>query len=107
MMIGMVLVFQMPTLVSFLAKMRLVTARAAVLTTTSDPWNQMVFAAPMIALYLLSIVIAWAVRPRVPEEPTEHDAGKLQLVIAATMIDQAARGRRRPAAGEFPRLWRR
>ena len=105
MMIGMVLVFQMPTPVLFLAKMRLVTARAAVLTTTGDPWSQMVFAAPMIALYLVSIVIAWAVRPRAPEEPAD-DSGKLRLVIAATMIDQAARGRRRPAAGEFPRLWR-
>ena len=125
MMIGMVLVFQMPTVVLFLAKMRIVTARflwrhikyailiifilAAVLTTTGDPWNQMVFAAPMIALYLVSIVIAWAVRPRGPLEPMEpaDDSGKLRLVIAATMVNEAARARRRSAPGEFPRLWRR
>ena len=36
---------------------------AAVLTPSSDPWNQTVFAAPMFVLYLLSIVIAWAVAP--------------------------------------------
>jgi sec-independent protein translocase protein TatC len=73
-------VFQMPTIVFFLAKMRLVTARflwnqlryailltfiiAAVITPTGDPLNQTIFAAPMIALYLLSIVIAWIVNPR-------------------------------------------
>jgi sec-independent protein translocase protein TatC len=80
MLFGMVLVFQMPTVVFFLAKMRLVTARllarnikyailvifivAAVLTPSADPWNQIVFAVPMIVLYLLSIVIAWAFAPR-------------------------------------------
>jgi sec-independent protein translocase protein TatC len=80
MLLGMVAVFQIPTLVFFLARMRLVTARflwrhikyaillifivAAVLTPSSDPWNQSVFAAPMIVLYLLSIAIAWAVAPR-------------------------------------------
>jgi sec-independent protein translocase protein TatC len=80
MMLGMSAVFQIPTLVFFLARMRLVTARwlwrhlkyavlvifivAAVLTPTSDPWNQTVFAAPMIVLYLLSILLAWAVAPR-------------------------------------------
>ena len=121
MMIGMVLVFQMPTVVYFLARLRLVTARflwrnikyailiifilAAVLTTSPDAWNQTVFAAPMIALYLLSIVIAWAVRPRGAAEPVD-DSGKLRLVLAATMVHEAARARRRPARGEFPRLWR-
>lgn len=37
---------------------------AAVLTPSADPWNQTVFAAPMIGLYLLSIAIAWIVAPR-------------------------------------------
>jgi sec-independent protein translocase protein TatC len=77
----MVIVFQIPTLAYFLARLGLVTARllwrnfkyavfvifilAAVLTPSADPWNQMVFAAPMIALYLLSIGIAWfCARPR-------------------------------------------
>jgi len=77
-------VFQMPTVVFFLAKMRLVTARflwnqlryailltfivAAVITPTGDPMNQTMFAAPMIGLYLLSIVIAWLVNPRNKEK---------------------------------------
>lgn len=80
MLLGMVLVFQMPTLIYFLAKMRLVTARflaantkyailiifivAAVLTPDGSGWNQALFAAPMIVLYLLGIAIAWAVAPR-------------------------------------------
>jgi len=80
MLLGMVLVFQMPTVIFFLARMRMVTARflahntkyailiifivAAVLTPDGSPWNQTLFAAPMIGLYLLSIVIAWVVAPR-------------------------------------------
>jgi sec-independent protein translocase protein TatC len=81
MMFGMVLVFQMPTVVFFLARMRMVTASflwrhiryavliifiaAAVLTPSSDPWNQTVFAAPMLVLYVLSIGLAWVVAPKV------------------------------------------
>jgi sec-independent protein translocase protein TatC len=79
MLLGMILVFQIPTVVFFLAKMGLVTARflwrntkyailiifiiAAVVTPSSDPWNQTIFATPMVALYLLSIGIAWMVAP--------------------------------------------
>ena len=113
MMIGMVLVFQMPTVIFFLAKMRLVTARflwrnikyailiifilAAVLTSSPDWWNQTVFAAPMIALYLISIVIAWLVGPkRERETPGPTDATRLRLVIGAMAIDQA-RKQRKPA----------
>ena len=75
MLLGMGLVFQMPTLVFFLAKMGLVTARfllknfkyavllifilAAVITPTGDMLTQTLFAAPMVVLYLLSIIIAW------------------------------------------------
>jgi len=75
----MALVFQMPTAVFFLARMGLVSARllwsnikyailvifilSAVLTPSGDPWNQTIFAAPMIVLYLLSIGIAWVVAP--------------------------------------------
>ena len=78
--LAMGLVFQMPTIVFFLAKMKVVTARflvrhikyailiifvlAAVVTPSGDPWTQTVFAAPMIALYLVSIVIAWVVGPK-------------------------------------------
>jgi len=88
MVLGMVVVFQIPTVVFFLAKMGMVTARflwrntkyailiifiiAAVVTPSSDPWNQTIFAAPMIGLYLLSIVIAWMVAPA-KEAQTEPD----------------------------------
>jgi sec-independent protein translocase protein TatC len=89
MMIGMGLVFQMPTIVFFLAKMKLVTAGflwknlryailitfiiAAVVTPTGDPINQTIFAAPMVLLYILSIFIAWMVNPRgkVPKDEDE------------------------------------
>jgi sec-independent protein translocase protein TatC len=80
MLIGLGLVFQMPALIFFLAKMKVVSARfligkfryavllfvslAAILTPTSDPVNLLIFTAPMIALYGLSIVIAWLVGPR-------------------------------------------
>jgi sec-independent protein translocase protein TatC len=37
---------------------------AAILTPSSDPFNQTLFAAPMFALYLLSIVVAWLAAPR-------------------------------------------
>jgi sec-independent protein translocase protein TatC len=78
--IAMGLVFQMPTVVLFLAKMKVVTARflarqikyailiifvlAAVITPSGDPGTQAVFAAPMILLYVLSIGIAWIVGPK-------------------------------------------
>jgi sec-independent protein translocase protein TatC len=80
MLLGMMGVFQIPTVVFFLAKMGMVTARflwkntkyailiifivSAVATPSSDPWNQTIFAAPMFLLYILSIVIAWIVAPR-------------------------------------------
>jgi sec-independent protein translocase protein TatC len=119
MMIGMVLVFQMPTLVFFLAKMHLVTARflarnfqyailvifiaSALLTASTDPWNQTVYAAPMIVLYLISIVIAWVVGPKRENDTSERiDSNKLRLVIAASMVDQAWKRHKR-SRGEFPR----
>ena len=83
MLLGLGLVFQMPAVVYFLARMRLVTARflfshikyavliifvlAAVITPSGDMMTQGIFAAPMLALYLLSIIIAWAVAPRRPK----------------------------------------
>ena len=105
MLLGMVVVFQIPTLIFFLAKMRMVTARllwrhfkyailasfivAAVLTPSADPWNQTIYAAPMIALYAIGIVIAWLVAPRESKPQAEH----LRLVFAAAVIDQARRSR--------------
>jgi sec-independent protein translocase protein TatC len=80
MLIGMGIVFQMPTVVFFLAKMKLVSARfllahfkyafliifivAAVITPTGDMMTQTIFAAPMVGLYILSILIAWVVGPK-------------------------------------------
>jgi sec-independent protein translocase protein TatC len=88
MLLGMGVVFQMPTVVYFLAKMKLVTARflwqhgkyailiayiiAAVVTPTGDPMNQTIFAAPMIVLYFLSIIIAWIVNPRSRVDKTDN-----------------------------------
>lgn len=73
--IGMGLVFQMPTLVLFLARMGVITARwmlrhfkyavlaifiiSAVVTPGGDPMSQTAMAAPMVLLYLLSILLAW------------------------------------------------
>jgi sec-independent protein translocase protein TatC len=80
MLLGMGVVFQMPTVVFFLAKMKMITARflivnfkyafliifvvAAVITPTGDMMTQVIFASPMVALYVLSILIAWLVGPK-------------------------------------------
>jgi sec-independent protein translocase protein TatC len=77
--IAMAITFQMPTVVYFLARMQMITARfllkhfkyavlvifiiAAVVTPGGDPGTQAVFAAPMLVLYTLSIFIAWIVAP--------------------------------------------
>jgi sec-independent protein translocase protein TatC len=37
---------------------------AAVITPTGDMLTQTIFAAPMVGLYILSIVIAWVVGPK-------------------------------------------
>ena len=80
MLLGLGVIFQMPTVVFFLAKMKVLTARfllrqfklavllifitAAVVTPTGDPVTLGIFAAPMIGLYLLSIAIAFIVGPK-------------------------------------------
>jgi sec-independent protein translocase protein TatC len=80
MLLGMGIVFQMPAVVFFLAKMKMITARfliknfwyafliifivAAVITPTGDMMTQTIFAAPMVGLYCLSILIAWVVGPK-------------------------------------------
>jgi sec-independent protein translocase protein TatC len=124
MMLGMVAVFQLPTLVFFLSLMRVVTAGwlvrhikyailvsfvvAALLTASVDPWNQMVMAAPMVALYLVSIVVAWLVGLRTK---SDADVRTLRLVVAATMADQVYRvidtRPRRPGPGFWTRRVRR
>jgi sec-independent protein translocase protein TatC len=81
-MLGMGVVFQMPAVTYVLARIGLVTAKlmvkiwkaalivilvsAAVLSPTNDIPNMLLFAAPMIVLYLVSILIAWIFnKPRV------------------------------------------
>ena len=75
--LGIAVVFELPTLVFFLSKMGLITARwmirnfkyavllvfviAAVITPTPDVITQSIVAIPMLALYGLSILIALAV----------------------------------------------
>ncbi|MEO8070355.1 MAG: twin-arginine translocase subunit TatC [Acidobacteriota bacterium] len=69
------LVFQMPTVVLFLARMGMITARfmmknfkyavliifiaAAVLTPDGSPVTQTAMAGPMVLLYLISVALAW------------------------------------------------
>jgi sec-independent protein translocase protein TatC len=73
--IGIALVFEMPTLVFFLSRMGIITSRwmiknfkyaflaifviAAIITPTPDPVTQSIVAGPMLALYGLSILIAF------------------------------------------------
>jgi sec-independent protein translocase protein TatC len=74
-MLGMGLVFQMPAITYVLARIGLVTAGwmvkvwrvavivilivAAVLSPTNDVPNMLLFAAPMFALYVISVFVAW------------------------------------------------
>ena len=78
--LGMGLVFELPILIFFLALMGIITAGfmwknfryailvifiiAAIVSPTPDVLNMCIFAAPMIALYAVSIGIAWAVHPK-------------------------------------------
>jgi len=78
--LGLGLVFEIPILIFFLALMGIVSAGwmwrnlrysilvifiiAAILTPTTDIMNMCIFAAPMVALYILSIGVAWIVHPK-------------------------------------------
>ena len=88
--LGMGLIFEMPILVFFLALMGMVSAGwmwrnfrysiliifivAAIVTPTTDILNMCIFAAPMIALYALSIGVAWAVHPKQRDARREKQA---------------------------------
>ena len=85
MLVGMALVFQMPTIVFFLAKLGLVTARmmmryfkyailgifivAAAITPSPDMASQCIVAVPMIGLYLISVLVAWLFAKKRVVEP--------------------------------------
>lgn len=78
--VGMGVIFQMPVLVAFLSIFGLVTPRflwknfryaflgivvvAAVVSPTTDPFNLFVWSGPMLALYIVSIGIAWIFKRR-------------------------------------------
>jgi len=77
--VGLGIVFEMPILVFFLSLMGMVSPGwmwrnvryailvifiiAAVLTPTTDILNMCIFAGPMVALYIVSIGVAWLVHP--------------------------------------------
>jgi sec-independent protein translocase protein TatC len=92
--LGIALVFELPTLVFFLSRMGIVTSRwmiknfkyaflivfvlAAIITPTPDPVTQSIVAVPMLALYGLSILIAFfseKKRKKKKEESEEDLAG--------------------------------
>lgn len=103
--LGMVAVFQLPTIVLFLARLRLVTAgflwrhvkyavlisfvAAAFLTASPDPWNQTMVAAPILAMYFVSIGVAWAAHPRSNEPQSGPLSGAVDLVVSAAVFEQA------------------
>jgi sec-independent protein translocase protein TatC len=74
-MVAMGIIFEMPAVILILARMGLVTAGflwrqlkyavliifilAAVITPTGDPMTQSLMAGPMVALYIISIGLAW------------------------------------------------
>lgn len=108
--IGMVLVFQIPTLVYVLARIGMVTPGllwrhlkhavlgavilAAVLTPSPDPWNQIMFAAPIVMMYVIGIAIAWLVMPRGQRGAESADGqSAMGLVIAAAAFEKARRRR--------------
>ena len=88
--LGMGLIFEMPILVFFLAFMGIMTPSfmiknfryailvifvlAAIVTPTPDIVNMCVFAAPMLALYALSIGVAWMVHPKQRQARKERQA---------------------------------
>jgi sec-independent protein translocase protein TatC len=81
------LIFQMPTLVLFLARMGIITARflirnmkyailimfivGAVLSPGTDPVGQVLMAGPMFILYVISIGLAWAFGKKKAPDPQE------------------------------------
>jgi sec-independent protein translocase protein TatC len=88
--VGLGIIFEMPILVFFLSLMGIVTAGwmwrnlrysilvifiiAAIITPTTDVLNMCIFAAPMVALYLISIAIAWLVGPARRKSRREAEA---------------------------------
>jgi len=88
--LGIALVFELPTLVFFLSRMGLITAKwmtkkfkyaflaifiiAAIITPTPDPITQSIVAVPMLFLYGLSILIAFFSEKRKKERVKESES---------------------------------
>jgi sec-independent protein translocase protein TatC len=84
MVLGLGLIFQMPVVIFVLARFGLVTAKflwknfkyavliifivAAVASPGQDPASQLLFAAPMLVLYIISIGVAWVFGKKKPAE---------------------------------------
>jgi sec-independent protein translocase protein TatC len=99
--LGLMLVFQMPTIAFFLARMGMVTSRfllrhfghavliafvvAAVVTPSTDPWNQTVLGTTMIVLYALCIGIVAVFGGK------RHPQAAAGLLICATVPVLGAR----------------
>ena len=87
--LGIAIVFELPTLIFFLSRMGLVTSRwmiknfkyavlavfviAAIITPTPDMFVQSIIAVPMLALYGLSIIIAFFSEKRRKKVKNNHD----------------------------------
>jgi len=87
--LGMGVVFELPTVVLFLARMGVVTAGfllrqtkyailvifiiAAILTPSPDAVTQLLMAGPMVLLYGLSILVAWIFGRRRAEAPPDQE----------------------------------
>jgi sec-independent protein translocase protein TatC len=85
--LGLGLIFQMPVVVFVLAKFGIVTAKfliknfkyavliifivAAVASPGQDPTSQLLFAVPMLVLYVISIGVAWVFGKKKPSEADE------------------------------------
>jgi sec-independent protein translocase protein TatC len=78
--LGLAIIFELPIVLGFMGMLGVVNARflfkhirgaiflffvvAAILTPTTDPLNMTIYAAPLVALYVLSIGIVWLVHPK-------------------------------------------
>lgn len=88
--LGMGASFELPLIIYFLAKIRIVTASflmakfkyavlliftaAAIITPTPDPWTQTFLAGPMLLLYLLGVLLAYTVpKPKEVDELEEEE----------------------------------
>ena len=84
MVLGLGLIFQMPVVIFVLARFGIVTSKfliknfkyavliifivAAVASPGQDPFSQLIFAAPMLVLYVISIGVAWVFAKKKPAE---------------------------------------